>query len=134
MGKELNKITDKARYVEVYHTIMRAARMFKNYSPNIPRALIEVNQHIHGRFDEAAFYSFLAANETETKEKLKAIRLASNYLFYQYNSFDYLVNAKGITVGAADTVLDIISDAYEQLQKWESSLLKTHLQEKKAES
>ena len=126
---ELHKITDKQCNVEVYHAIMHAAEAFSLLQFNIPKLHIEVAQHIHGRFDDAAFHCFIAANTKDIQEKLKHISIAKQDIFYQYSSLEYLVKVKGLTIGGANTVIDLLSEANDQLGKWQNFVNKQAIAE-----
>lgn len=95
----MQKLDDNARLVKVHHTIEKAGECFSRISPNIPKALLEVTQHIHGRFDTALFNVFKAANTMDMEVKLKCIEEAKDSIFFQYTSFEYLVKTRAITVG-----------------------------------
>jgi len=116
--KTLHKIDDKMQLTEVYHLIMKASMEYAKLSPNIPKALLEVQQHIHGRFDSAAYYAQKAANTRVKEEKLQYLHMAIDDIFYQYNSIEYLVKTKSLTVGAANNIIDLLSDCHSQLKKW----------------
>lgn len=85
----MQQIDDKAQLVEVHHTIEKAGECFSRISPNIPKALLEVTQHIHGRFDRALENVYRAANTMDKNDKLKCIEEAKDCVFFQYTSFEY---------------------------------------------
>jgi len=124
-NEDLHKIDEKAQYVEVYHTISVSAEAFSLISPNIPKNFTEIIQHIHGRYDSALFHVFKASNSLNVKLKLNEINFASDDLFFQFTSLEYLVKTRAISVGAANQVIDTLHDSYEQLKKWQNYLRKT---------
>ena len=81
MSKQLEKISDKAIHVEVHHTLCRAAEEFYRLSVNVPKTLLEVTQHIHGRFDMALYDVFRAANSKKLTTKLTHLELAKENVF-----------------------------------------------------
>lgn len=122
--KNLHKISDKAQYTEVYHLIMKSAEEYSRLSMNVPRSLIEVSQHIHGHFDEAAYFAYRAMNIFEPKEKLLNINKSKDCIFFQYSSIEYLVKTKAITVGSANLLIDTLGLTFNQLCKWYNAILK----------
>lgn len=116
--KQLHSISDKAEYTEVYHHIMKVASEFSRISGNTPRNLIEVTQHIHGRFDEAAYHAFRASNTFDIDRKISEINLARECIFFQYSSLEYLVKTRASSIGAANKVIDELTEIYNQLGKW----------------
>jgi len=123
-NNKLEKISDSMQFVECYHCIMMSGEAFSRLSVNIPKALLPVVQNIHQRYDNAAYHAFKASNSNDIDEKMKDIREAKNDIFFQYNSFEYLVKTKGITIGAANDCLLKLKDCYEQLDKWYKYLIK----------
>ena len=124
MKNKLLDIDDNAIHTELHHTICRAAEEFYRLSINIPKALFEVIQHIHGRFDSALYNVYKAANSLDKETKIKSIRLAKQDIFFQYTSLEYLIKTHAITVGGANNVLLVRKDAYSQTCKWYSHVLK----------
>ena len=124
MSKKLEKISNRAIHVEVHHVLCNAAEEFYRLSINIPKALLEVTQHIHGRFDMALYGVFRAANSKDLSTKLKYLRQAKENVFYQFTSFEYLVKTHALTLGSVNNVLLILKDAYDLLSKWHSAILK----------
>lgn len=120
----IKPIDDRARLVEIHHTIEKAGENFSRISPNIPKVFIEVTQHIHGRFDVALEGVFKAANTKDLSEKLKCIELVKDAVFFQYTRFEYIIKTKALSVGGVETVLSVLRDANNQLGKWHSSVLK----------
>ena len=114
---ELKKIDNKVQLTEAYHTVMAAANRFSFLSPNIPKQLLEVVQHIHGRFDSCCYHIMKASNTFNLDIKYNELAAARSDLFFQYNSIEYLFKTKALTVGAANTVIEEISKGYEQLTK-----------------
>lgn len=123
MSEKLRKVSDKAQFVETYHLLMKAANTYSFISANIPNALLEVSQRIHGRFDDAAFNVFKASNTFDNSCKLMCINTAKDDVFYQFNSLEYLVKTRAITTKAANTVLDVLAEAHTQLTKWYNYLI-----------
>ena len=80
MSKQLEKISDKAIHVEVYHTLCRAAEEFYRLSVNVPKTLLEVTQHIHGRFDMALYDVFIPANKEHSLQQLSIDIIAERLL------------------------------------------------------
>lgn len=130
MKQKLKVITEKAQYTDVYHLIMKAASQFAQISANVPRNLIEVTQHIHGRFDEAAYHAFRASNTFDIERKRLEINLCRECIFFQFNSLEYLVKTKAASVGAVNIVIETLSEIYTQLNKWRNSLIQKDCQEK----
>jgi len=114
---QLHKIDEKSQFVEVYHALSAAAEAYGLLSGNIPRVLLEVNQHIHGQFDRGLYYIFKASTNKEYEDKIKNLERAAEEIYYQYTSLEYLVKQKALTVGAANTVIDNLTTAYQQLNK-----------------
>lgn len=129
MSKDLNKIDEKFQETEVYHQIMSSVDAFGRISGNIPRNMCEITQHIYGRFDNAAEKVSKAANTHKTDKKIEYLEEASADLFFQYNSLETLVKAKGITVGAANEVIKNIKPAYNGTKKWLNSTIKNKASE-----
>ena len=75
------KIDNKSIHVELHHLICKAAEAYYRLSGNIPKALLEVNQHIHGHFDEALYNVFMAANTSDKKSKLDYLNKAKFFNF-----------------------------------------------------
>ena len=70
------KIYNKSIHVELHHLICKAAEDYYRLSGNIPKALLVVNQHIHGHFDGALYNVFTAANTSDKKLKLDYLNRA----------------------------------------------------------
>lgn len=85
LKNKLLDLDDNAIHTELHHTICRAAEEFYRLSINIPKALLEVNQHIHGHFDEALYNVFMAANTSDKKLKLDYLNKAK----ITVNSYDF---------------------------------------------
>lgn len=124
MNKKIGKIDDKAVTVELYHTISKAAEEFYRMSVNIPKALLEVQQHMHGRLENALYHVYRAGNAYDAEEKLKSLSEAKTELFFEYSSIEYLVKTHAISIGAANILLATLSDAYKQASKWYNAVLK----------
>lgn len=122
---QLHNIEDKARYENAFFAIGRCAETFYLFAPNIPKNLCEITQHIHGRFDEALYYVFRASNSYDIEEKIFCLEKAHESLFFQQTSLYLLVKSHGATIGQANTVIDCIKGAYDQINKWKNALIKT---------
>lgn len=122
---QLHNIEEKARYENAFFAIGRCAETFYLFAPIIPRNLCQIVQNIHGRFDEALYYVFRASNSYDIEEKIECLVKAHDCLFFQQTSLYLLVKSHGATVGQANTVIDCIKEAYEQINKWKNALART---------
>ena len=118
------KIDNKSIHVELHHLICKAAEAYYRLSGNIPKALLEVNQHIHGHFDEALYNVFMAVNTSDKKLKLDYLNKAKLNIYSQYTHFEYLIKTHALTPQAANTVLTVLHECYVQACKWHTSVLK----------
>lgn len=123
--KEMEKISDQAKFTEVYHLIMKSAECFCRLSPSIPKALLEVQQHIHGSLDESAYNVFKASNTYDNAMKLKHLEVAQEGIFYLYNRIEYLVKARGLTIGQANEFILCLRECHNQLGRWITSARRT---------
>lgn len=121
----MEKISDSAKFTEVYHLLMKSAEVFTRLSPNIPKALLEVVQRIHGCLDESAYHVFKASNTYDVREKLMHLETAQSDVFYLYNRIEYLVKARGISIGQANEFILVLRDCHAQLGKWLTSVKKS---------
>lgn len=124
MAKDVNKVDEKMQVVDAYHEIMMAVEEFGRVSANVPKTLLEVTQHIYGRYDKAAIETLHAANTFELEEKAKSLGIAQECLFYQFNGLETLVKAHGLTIGAANNVIAATKIAHESIKKWRNSVLR----------
>lgn len=120
--EKLKPITEKTQFTDAYHYTQSAIDAFSDVSPNIPKVMLVIVQNIYGRFDEAAHGLYVAANSYDTDEKIKYLEIAQRELFYQFSSIESIVRGKGLTVGAANEVLDKIHIAHENTARWLNSL------------
>lgn len=120
---KIKQIDEKAQIVEVFHEINLAIECFARLSPNIPKVSLVVVQNIYGRYDDALYYIYRAANKTDPKEKEEALTLAKDALFYQFTSLNTLVSNKSITVGQANEVIRSLSKAHKDTSKWLNSVI-----------
>lgn len=120
----LNKIDDKAKFENAYHAIMRCAETFFRIAPNIPKNLCEVVQHIHGRYDRALYYIFDACNTYDKERKINDLSESHSCLFFQQSALEYLVRSHGITIGQANLIIDDTREAYSQISKWKTAVVK----------
>lgn len=122
--KDLNRIDEKMKFEGAYHAIMKCAETFFRLAPNIPRNLCEVVQHIHGRYDMALNRVFNACNTYDAQRKVEDLNEAHDCLFFQQSAIEYLVRSHGITIGQANLVIDDTREAYRQVSRWKSSVIK----------
>jgi len=113
--------------VKLHHTIKKAEACFSLYSPHIPRALIEIQQHIHGQLDQALYYADKAANEplADVSKKVLYIDFCTNELMFVFSRLESLVINKGLTPGSAGEVSKIIKEAVNQCDAWKNKMLKS---------
>ena len=120
----MEKISDSAKFTEVYHLIMKAGEAFSRLSPNIPKALLEVVQHIHGSLDESTYHVFKASNTFDNTDKVRHLTVAQEDIFFLYNRIEYLVKARGISIGQANEFIIVLRECHVQLGKWLTSVRK----------
>ena len=118
----LHKIDDKTNFVEVYHIILKAVDAFQLISPNIPRQFLCIVQHLYADFYDSTCYIREASNTYDLNEKTKLISNAKVDLMNVFTALEVIVRGKGLTIGGANTVIDILADAVEQCNKWLSSI------------
>ena len=121
---QLKNIDDKARYENAFFAIGRCAETFYLFAPSIPKNLCQIVQNIHGRFDEALYYAFKASNSFDLQEKIFCLEQAHECLFFQQTSLYLLVKSHGVSIGQANTVIDYIKGAYDQINRWKNALIK----------
>lgn len=119
---KLNPIKESTRYTDAYDCTKRAIEEFSRISPHIPDVMKKITQNIYGRFDTAAYSLYRAANSPDINEKIEFLTLAQQELFFQLSSFETIVCGRGLTVGAANLVLDRIKEAHENTARWLNSL------------
>lgn len=103
---------------------MDIAEEYMRVSVNIPKALLEVQQHIHGSIDKAAYCTYKAEKEIDKQTKIQYINQAMDEIFFLFSRIDYLVKTKGITIGQANLLLDKMKLYHDELKKWFNYLKK----------
>ena len=120
----LIKIHDSQASTDAYHKVMSGAEEFSRISANVPKALLRVIQSIHGDLNTISMDAFKCGNERDIRKKILLLEDAYDGLLALFSEIEYLVRAKGMTVGQANNLLGILRDAHGQIGNWLASLRK----------
>lgn len=115
---ELKTISEKFVRTEVYHILMNCGEIFSRHSTHIPRVLEEVQKKIHGAIDESAYHVSQTANTFDIVKKIEHLEIAENEVFFMFNRIEYIVKAKGISIGQANEFILELDKAHTQIVRW----------------
>jgi len=120
----LKKLDNKHEFVEVYHVILKSVDAFQILSPNLPKQFLKLVQEIYASFYRSECLIRRASDSYIIEDKIRDLIQAKNEIFDIYTSIEIIVRGKGFSIGAANTIIDIMYDVVEQLNKWINSLNK----------
>lgn len=115
---DLHKVDDKTSYVEAYHAMLKAVDAFQLLSPNIPKQFLCLVQQLYTELYKSTCYIRDAANTFETERKQELISNAKLCILNVFTALEIIVRGKGLTIGGANTVIDVLADVMEQCNKW----------------
>lgn len=117
----IRKVT-KAQVVDAHIYLERTAETWSRLSANVPKALLEVTQQIHGNLMRATEEVFLAANIKDADEKISHLDMANVYIFVLYAKFQYLVDTRALSAGGFNEIMRQMTEAQTQIKKWKNAL------------
>ncbi|MCQ2603634.1 MAG: hypothetical protein MJ215_01120 [Spirochaetia bacterium] len=114
----------KFQQVHVYHLLMNLSRLYTEFSMDMPKALLEVNQAAHGALFRIGQCIFLAANTPREEAQKKLDHLVDGQLHVKelYNAFYYMVNSKAVTHGGFEHLCSEAMKIYDELENWKVAL------------
>lgn len=121
--EKLGQVEERITLTEVHHEICTAIDRFYEVSIRIPKASLEIVQHIYGRFDDALYSIYEAESTHDADEKARYLHRAKDDLYYQFTSLETLVKNHSITVGQGNEVIEALKIAHKDTSKWLTSII-----------